>query len=183
MESVVSCALRRDGAVICWGVGTKRDQFERDGDFDQAVTPLEPSAGGVVFKALSVGAYHSCALSEVGRVRCWGDQRFGQSVVPDETFSMISAGGAHTCGLTLTQDVICWGDDQFNQLTPPSGVRFQSVSAGFTHSCGVTVDGEGICWGDPDATLDLSSLKARFNQREAGSTHVPVDHTESTGGS
>ena len=165
-----SCALRRDGAIRCWGVGIERGAFERDGDFDQAVSPLAPSAGGVTYTQVVAGAYHTCALSESGDVRCWGDQRFEQTVAPEETFTSINAGGWHSCGVTSSGQALCWGDDRFGQASPPEHVLFTAISAGLTHSCGVTTEGEGLCWGQPER-VNIGDSLSQLNEQEGGEPH------------
>lgn len=78
---------------------------------------------------LDAGGNQTCALIEGGRVRCWGDNRFGQlgygntlnvgdNESPWEVGDIqlpagvleIRAGGSHVCALTENLgDVICWG--------------------------------------------------------------------------
>ena len=81
--------------------------------------------------AISAGTDHSCAVLGDGRVKCWGDNRFGQLGLGDteargdapeemgaalaavdlggQRVVRVSAGKQHTCALGEAGDVFCWG--------------------------------------------------------------------------
>ncbi len=106
----------------------------------------EPAAS-ILVETISAGYYHTCAVKSNGRLACWGDNAFGQSSPPGETFLQISAAAVHTCGVKSDGTVACWGSDEFNQSTPPAGIFIQ-VSTGHFHTCGVKSDRTIACWGD-----------------------------------
>ena len=71
-----TCALTSSGGVVCWGKGSS-GQLGNDGtddkdhpvdvvDGDGSTTPLT----GIV--QVSVGPWHTCALTSSGGVKCWG---------------------------------------------------------------------------------------------------------------
>src|SRR5689334_6112677 len=77
----------------------------------------------------SLGAEHSCAVTDAGGVECWGDNQFGQLGTGDTTGSTsprvvngitgaleIAAGNGHTCVLVHGGSVSCWGLDASGQL-------------------------------------------------------------------
>ena len=98
--------------------------------------------------ALTVGAFHSCALVGNGTgARCWGANDAGQvgdgtdvdCVTPVPVVGLpakgllgITGDGRHTCLRTWSATAMCWGDNAFGQLgdgsnTPsatPEAVRF-----------------------------------------------------------
>jgi alpha-tubulin suppressor-like RCC1 family protein len=70
-----TCAVLETGAVRCWGYGNDGQLGYGNGDsIGDTETPasVAPVVLGAKAVAISAGAYHSCALLETGRVRCWG---------------------------------------------------------------------------------------------------------------
>ena len=150
-----TCALRADGAPVCWGaVPVDPDAGLDPVDFGQASPPDDER-----FVAISSGGWHTCGLREDGTAVCWGaaldDQAerygqvgFGQSSAPDdERFTAISSGGWHTCGLRADGTAVCWGNDGAGQASPPEDERFTLFSSGGYHTCALHEDGQAVCWG------------------------------------
>ena len=133
-----TCALRQDGAAVCWG----------DDGYGQASVPE-----GETFTAISSGRYHTCALRQDGAAVCWGDDGYGQaSAPPGETFTAISIAGYgyHTCALRQDGTAVCWGHNHTGQASPPGGT-FTAISSGRDHTCALRQDGTAVCWGrNPD---------------------------------
>ena len=134
-----TCALIEAGGVKCWG---DNDSGEvGDETTLQRNTPVDVMGLTTVVKAITTGGDHTCALTEAGGVKCWGNNSQGQlgngrqtnSTVPLDVAGMtnnvvaIAAGvgsirelelfvGAHTCALTTAWGVKCWGDNDDGQL-------------------------------------------------------------------
>jgi alpha-tubulin suppressor-like RCC1 family protein len=133
-----SCALLLDGRVRCWGTG--HDGALGYGHGEIVETPAR--SGDVTLGAPAVqidaGDLHTCAVLTGGRVRCWGNNQFGQlgyghtrnigikstpasagDVKVGGAVIQISAGGAHTCGVLDNGGVRCWGSNRYGQLGYP----------------------------------------------------------------
>ena len=97
-----------------------------------ASATAEGSAPGIltataeVWKQISPGWRHSCAVSEAGKAYCWGDNDFSQ----------IGLGTAPS-------------SSKLNPLPVSGGLTFTTLqtSAGGNFSCGIVIDGSGWCWG------------------------------------
>ncbi len=135
-------------------------------------TPMVPRMLRAV--AVSSGEKHTCALTDLGGVNCWGNNEHGQlgdgsmvnSNVPVEVQGLkdvteIAAGWAHTCALTKSGAVMCWGYNKNGELgngktvdssvpVEVSGFSAGAVSIGTKedHVCAVTIEGGAVkCWG------------------------------------
>ena len=124
------------------------------------------------YVSVSEGRAHSCALTSVGTIECWGydgDNRLGlfsqkdYISSPKEKIGISNvinfATGGNTCAITKDNDLFCWGfgdlgkngNGQTQTITKPEqiskGVKFKQVANGYVHNCAVTIDGEVYCWG------------------------------------
>lgn len=172
-----SCALDRRGAVRCWGFGGAG----RLGQGDEVDSALPVVVRGLASGGaqLAVGVHHACVLDEVGRVRCWGGNDFGQVGGPQagaavlEPFEVpglpapviaVAAGGGHSCAIAGPErQVLCWGWNLQGQLgdggssdsAVPVAVQglpggAVSVTLGDLSSCALMDSGEAWCWGGND---------------------------------
>jgi alpha-tubulin suppressor-like RCC1 family protein len=121
-----TCAIRTDGAALCWGVN--QDGQLGDGTTTSRDTPVVVS-GGLEFTALSAGYRHTCGLAADGAAWCWGANEYGQlgdgTTTPQSepvpvsggmTFQAISAGELSSCGVTTAGVAYCWGGNEYGQL-------------------------------------------------------------------
>ena len=126
-----TCAQLASGAVTCWGANESGQCGAPTSDAIVEVPTRVPNLVEGPYRALALGARHSCVLAEDGRVQCWGDNAQGQ-VGPDapagfgaHTLELdgervyaieIGAGESHTCARTADDAVVCWGDNGALQL-------------------------------------------------------------------
>ncbi|MCL2823602.1 MAG: RCC1 repeat-containing protein, partial [Polyangiaceae bacterium] len=170
------CALKVEGAVVCWGSnedGQLGDGSTAGSRFPIAVVGL---SSGVV--AVAAGGNHTCALKKSGGVVCWGARLNGQlgemgkgvtwpgkKLVPGEVnvldsgVSAISSGRLHSCAMTVSGDVYCWGysgsgggtgsdmDKNTQVVLPRPGDAAKSISSGSDHGCAQTSADGLVCWG------------------------------------
>ena len=127
-----SCAGFDDGSLRCWGtggyIGSGSGGIIGDNETPASIAPV--NIGGPV-KQIAASWYHSCALLESGKLRCFGN------------------GGDGRLGYGNVQDI---GNDE----APASagnvnvGGKVLQVSVGPSHSCAVLSGGRVRCWGKND---------------------------------
>lgn len=167
-----TCALTGTGVVKCWGENSYGQLG--NGTTTNQNRPVSVSGLNSGMLAVVANGSHSCAIDNVGGVKCWGDNGGGQLGVFASTSQYLPvgvswlssgaiavvAGGTYTCALTNTGGVKCWGDNTFGQLgdgttlghmqpMPVSGLSSGviAISAGTLHTCALTSAGGVKCWG------------------------------------
>lgn len=126
-ESVLSagvvhtCRVTSSKSVECWG--WNEDGQLGDGTTTNRTTPVTVAGLPSAVQTVTGGVTHSCALTSVGTVLCWGRNADGQlgdgtttshlSAVPVTGLTpgvqAITAGHYQTCALTQAGAVTCWG--------------------------------------------------------------------------
>jgi uncharacterized protein YjbI with pentapeptide repeats/alpha-tubulin suppressor-like RCC1 family protein len=167
-----SCAITSTYAIHCWG-GDNAAAIGMTGDPalglgpaiglpDGAGRPVQVIAGG----GGGMGAAFSCALTELGRVYCWGSDTYSltggdgptpRRVAEAVTFSSLTARGVFACGLNAAGKAYCWGGTPSGQSAVPVPVgdqfTFTALAAGGhpvlgAHVCGRQANGLVRCWGE-----------------------------------
>ena len=209
-----SCVLSTQAIVKCWGQnlygqlgqGDVKARGDNAGEMGDALAPVTLGAG-VVPVQIVAGGYHTCALMADGRVKCWGQNTYGQlglgnsanrgnhanemgdalafvDLGSNNTAIQLVAGVYHTCALLNDGRVKCWGRSGSGQLglgTTQSlgndanemgdrlpavdlgtGAVARQLSSGEGHTCAVLGDGSVKCWGlNSTGQLGLGDKTAR----------------------
>jgi len=72
-----TCALMTNGSIKCWGANSL-GQLGDDNAPNNSDTPVDVSGLAGTANTASAAVYHSCALLNDGRVKCWGFNGDGQ---------------------------------------------------------------------------------------------------------
>ena len=170
--SLHTCGLASDGMAWCWGrnadgqLGIAEGAGSACGAFACAAVPT-PVAGGIRFRSLSAGAFHTCGLDTGGIAWCWGRNDVGQLGTREDGDS-------------------CDGIRCARQPVPVAGGhRFEQISAAMLHVCAIETGGTLQCWGfqtvpvegvhtNPTFTPDAAPMapEVEFRQVSAGGLHT-----------
>ena len=180
-----ACIVDTVGAVYCWG-GNDYAQISptpstlctlAETSYGCEPTPVRLEGfgpGEVRAVQVVVGQSHTCILDDMGAVRCFGQNRFGQLgagpvaesvAAPVMPFAggvrVLDAGRYFTCALLMDGRLSCWGRNSERQLgtgggamaITPTDVDLEDASpivafsCGDEHACAVRSDGQVYCWG------------------------------------
>ncbi|XP_051121511.1 putative serine/threonine-protein kinase-like protein CCR3 [Andrographis paniculata] len=137
-----ACGIDNSGLVICKG--------------DNSSNQLNvPSNSAYEYRALALGANHSCAIRRLNHtVVCWGgDGDFSSNITDGVPFEYIVAGLNFTCGLTTSNfSVMCWGPgwpDQYPSLLPlQRTLPGACVDSSASCPCNIYPDSDSLCSGN-----------------------------------
>jgi len=187
-----TCAVTLTGAGICWG-SNGNGALGSAAVAGSSYIPV-PVDGGLTFRAIVAGLFHSCGITADSTAYCWGDNSPGvlgnnstrYSLVPVPVFggfkaSTVALGKYFSCALSPAGAAWCWGNNDLGTLgngTTASdsvpvpvagGLTFGQLSVGVGHhACGLTQSGVLYCWGAN------SNGQLGRPGRSNGSSSVPV---------
>ncbi len=185
-----ACAVLSD-VIKCWGGdldfayagelgdgNSDADYVFQPQDLDRRVglgaTPRQSYSPRVVSNSqaevvdkIVAGRQHTCVLTTLGEVLCWGSDNQGQLGrdvsanfgIPERIPNLggvrdLDAYGDSTCVLTRRYEIQCWGALNFGPVadSPVSqpNSRFISLSVGESHVCAGTSEGNIKCLGAPN---------------------------------
>jgi alpha-tubulin suppressor-like RCC1 family protein len=134
-----TCGVTTENGIYCWGwnlfgtlgIGTNTGpETCFVGDYSCSTRPVAVT-GGLRFRQVSAGTFHTCAITTDDRLYCWGYNVDGQ--IGSGTNS-----GPELCGGASCSTV---------PMAVASGLRFLQVAAGDNHACAVSRDQRAYCWG------------------------------------
>lgn len=156
--SELTCALKKNGTVFCWGWGS--EGAIGDGSWFGRSSPTQVK-DLTTAKSLYVGYGHACAVLTDGKVMCWGtcdDAECGVATamgrsVPVEASSVAGAtrlalGRRFSCAILADGSAGCWGRGYLDSFAKMSGLSsVTDIAAGPEHVCAVA-GGLVTCWGN-----------------------------------
>lgn len=152
-----TCAIQ-GATVLCWGQNSSGQLG--NGNTSNSSVPVVATAAGSA-RALTTGAYHTCAVTTDGGIQCFG---YGAGTFGFASgVTAVASANYHTC--VIHQGAAkCWGPNDSGQLGGghnnatwdvlqvqglTSGVI--SIAAGYSHSCATKADGTVWCWGSNES--------------------------------
>ncbi|WP_291163090.1 Ig-like domain-containing protein [Gemmatimonas sp. UBA7669] len=166
-----TCGIERtSGRAYCWGDGGFGAVGHGRADTVDVPTPV---SGELAFQHISAGRHHTCGVTRIGDMYCWGANSsgqlgvsgLGQSLTPvfvGSGYTNVSVAIGYSCGLRSGGSVHCWGSNAYGQLgrgggnptgnsSSPAAVALNrsilSISAGSRHICAVDSEFQTWCWG------------------------------------
>lgn len=163
-----SCALLETGGVRCWGDNEYGELG--NGRSENSSNPVDVQGLTDRIVQVAAGAAFTCALSENGKLYCWGNGSnglFGDGItdvyrvpilvdVMEQKLDMIVAGVYHLCARATSGEILCWGalssEEEYTSSQPfkVKGLTGMVVgmAAGGGYTCVLTTDDGVKCWGD-----------------------------------
>jgi alpha-tubulin suppressor-like RCC1 family protein len=116
-----TCGVTPGNVAYCWGQNSEGELGDGTTQ-DVHPTPIAV-AGGLRFREVTTGTYHTCGVATGNVAYCWGNNFNFQ----------LGNGGS--------------GDDGLTPGPVAGGLRFLQLSAGGDHTCGVANGNLAYCWG------------------------------------
>ena len=156
LGSVFSCALLDNNGVKCWGYndegqlgqGNTQNKGDDSGEMGDSLPNINLGVGRFA-KDISAGDDHVCALLDNNKIKCWGDNEYGQlgqgfggyssrigagandmenleavDLGIGRTAKQVTAGQEYTCAILDNNDLACWGSNGRNRL----GIDYDSTN-------------------------------------------------------
>jgi alpha-tubulin suppressor-like RCC1 family protein len=167
-----TCAIREGGALYCWGRGANGRLGT--GSDDDIAEPEREASLATSWARVSAGELHTCALTDDGRIFCWGDGREGrlgtgseqdrplpaQEATLADDWVELSTSHEHSCAIKAEGTLFCWGRGASGRLGTGSAANaliprqeqsraanWSAVSAAYEHTSALKADGRLKSWG------------------------------------
>ena len=170
-----TCGVTTADVPYCWGVNDFGQLGRSLGDPSNATAPV-PVAGGLHFRNVAAGAWHTCGIGTDDQAYCWGRSTSGQIgdsanvafraapslVAGGRRYRELDVGTSTSCAVTTDHVGYCWGEGRAGQLgngktylsywprRVAGGLSMRRISPGSAHACGETTDNRVYCWGRND---------------------------------
>jgi alpha-tubulin suppressor-like RCC1 family protein len=151
-----TCALTSAQEVFCWG-DNSTGQIGRPLSEFTFTTKATLISSGNLYKSVTTGALHSCAIQANGLLDCWGDNSRFQltgntntakfitvnSKIPllnGKTVRRVAAGTSSTCAENSDNNAICWGKPSFNAPSSSANPGFIALAGSSSTSLATEMD-------------------------------------------
>ncbi|HEX3828734.1 MAG TPA: hypothetical protein VHV82_15830 [Sporichthyaceae bacterium] len=167
-----ACAVSAAGGVSCWGDNGSGELGDA-GSEPNSATAVAVSGLGSGVRKVSVGSLATCALLNIGGLKCWGDGFYGElatrlqaasSNVPVDIAGFtsgvadVAVGYEHVCAVRTVGTVACWGQNDQGEDTGPNSINYSpidvpglsnvaAISGNGPTTCALTTPGGVFCWG------------------------------------
>lgn len=187
-SSDTTCAVG-NAAVFCWGSNQWRQALPSSSALYIAVpTRVFGLPDGIV--DVVSGAATSCALTNTGRVFCWGNRRLGVlgldafnsqtdifgpvEVRGAPALSKLAGGDDTYCGITAAGGLWCWGrnyialvgDGLTQMVYAPKSImaegQVRDVSFARGTACAAMVNGQLKCWGASSSFIFSAGQQSQY---------------------
>ncbi len=125
-----ACAVTTAGAAYCWGSNAGGKLGDGGAPGGGHTVPV-PVAGRIVFRTISAGYFHTCAIARDGRTYCWGRNELGEAgtsprvqassprlVAGNLVSRQVVAASQfdYSCAVGADSTLKCWGANCYGQL-------------------------------------------------------------------
>jgi alpha-tubulin suppressor-like RCC1 family protein len=162
-----SLALTADGRVVGWGANGAGEAIGYDVPHPYGTSGEVKLMGQPLSDVVAIAAGRadcpgfSLALRRDGKVVAWGDNRLGQTAVPDGLSNVvaIAAGAFEALALKADGTVVSWGQ---GYPPPPGLTNVIAISAAdmYGHNLALTRDGRVVDWWVGSSRYDLCTVPA-----------------------
>lgn len=172
-----TCASLASGGIKCWGLGTYGAMGDGTANAYSPIAATLNVSGisEVVGKISASSASHTCVVTSMGEVKCWGSNSAGQlgdGTTTDRSTPVgaiglssgvvdVATAGYFSCALTTAGAVKCWGKNNSSQLgdgttiNQSTPVTVSGLSSGVQS---ITAGGNNF-YGSACALMDDGSVK------------------------
>ena len=141
-----TCAIRKNGNVTCWGFNASGQLgYDDNIDYTNVETELLNKSVNLSIKAKSIasGGYHTCAILDNDKVKCWGLNSHGQLGQGTKTTYNDDNTIANNHNIGDEQGEMA----QLQYIDLGSNRKAKAITAGLFHTCVLLDNEEMKCWG------------------------------------
>jgi alpha-tubulin suppressor-like RCC1 family protein len=184
-HGIHAAAIKTDGTLWTWGY----NDYGQLGDntYVGKLSPVTVAGGGINWKQVAGGNYHTAAIKTDGTLWAWGYNLQGQigdnttvsksspvtTVGGGTNWKQVACGDDHTAALKTDGTLWVWGDNNYQQLgdgtagsvdksspvtTAGGGTNWKQVSCGSRYTIALKTNGTLWGWGfNPDGGVNTGS--------------------------